>query len=84
MLSLRFSSHRQTRRVGSEFISKSVHHSQDLFSSTFDSVYYFNVIHIYVGFNVSYFYKSAYTVQPAHWLQLMLWHFGGGGAPGGI
>ena len=32
---------------------KTVHHSQDLLSSTFDSVYYFNVIHIYVGFNVS-------------------------------
>ena len=32
---------------------KTVHHSQDLVSSIFDSVYYFNVIHIYVGFNVS-------------------------------
>ena len=32
---------------------KIVHHSQDLLSSTFDTVYYFNVIHIYVGFNVS-------------------------------
>ena len=29
------------------------YHSQDLLSSTFDSVYYFNVIHIYVRFNVS-------------------------------
>ena len=28
---------------------KTVHHSQVLLSSTLDSVYYFNVIHIYVG-----------------------------------
>ena len=37
---------------------KTVQHSQDVLSSTFDSVYYFNVIHIYVGFNVRSFYKS--------------------------